>query len=204
MRHPSTLAYEGGAPAYLWQPIRVAKAHSSTLHVLRGGRSFIADTATSFPPQPHTFQFSRCPDTLRFSEQGRLSFLGDGPFHPRAKAPGLSRLRHEDCKFGKMALGIKHGLLRELRHRVLIYERWTSIENRDQVIVAARAVARNYGTALEQTLARQNESRRKVSAERLAAGLCRICGKRPRVPDRTGCVKCLRKNADAAKRMRKS
>lgn len=103
-----------------------------------------------------------------------------------------------------MALGIKHTLLRELRTRVLIYDISMTLENRDRLIIAARAVAKNFDEARADSLARGNESRRRCWQGRVERGLCQLCGRRPHRPQRKSCEECGRRQARNADRCRRS
>src|SRR5882672_9723780 len=79
----------------------------------------------------------------------------------------------------KATMGISHRLLNQLRMRVLVYDLSMTQANRDQLIVAARAVARDWDQARPALVQRNSDSRRELMKRRLEAGLCSRCGKRP-------------------------
>jgi len=103
-----------------------------------------------------------------------------------------------------MALEIKPKLLRELRLRVLVYDRIHTPDAHDRLLAAARAVAASYAKAHEETTERQVRRRRRQAEERISKGLCRFCGKAPHRPDRVSCAPCGQRQCGYARRQREA
>ncbi len=103
-----------------------------------------------------------------------------------------------------MALEIRPKLLKELRLRVLVYDRARTPENHDRLIAAARAVSVAYIEAHDAVTRRQTARRHRQAEERVEHGLCRSCGSEPHRPGRVTCIQCGLRAAEYARTLRRS